>query len=727
MRQLHIRLFALINTSQELEISSAMLTPILFVVILGQASSGWMESLNEGINAYNQRNYQSAMIYFSQAIKDGGPERAFYYRGLTEINLGLYANAIQDLDVALAAPGIKDDAYFYRGLAKHHIENYEAAVADLTNYAAKHPADGNTFYYLGDTYLSMGKHQSALDDFAIARANGFYEAKLFSRQGFAAFEMSKFAETVTYATEAIERGDTRAEIYRLRGQSYGRLNQPEKAVKDFRSALAINPNDNRALSGLASTLPADAPEATEAREKLAAAGIVSESADVAAGNAALLGKNLDQAIVLYGSALVKSPNSGTIYFNRAQAYLQKGDYQLALKDAEDAAKFGTTAGDAMLTQSQSLYHMGRYSDALGALNKSKSASTIDHYVYKALANIKLGKADEALPILEEGMQKYPQDGSSFLFAGALMAESKNTEAAQKFLERAVALKVDLGRAYYNLGLVFQQKGENARAIENFNLSLQHMPAAEMHKVHTALSDAYFEEKRYNLALSNADAAIRANPTHLKAMDNRGIILHASNRYDEAALQFTAILAADPSHFSALKNRAEAYIASLKWIQAEEDLIAYRKVMPSDAEAIYQLAVCATELGHFKNALDIINAAISKDPLLADAYFARGNLHFANEDFEAAAQDYERAASLNWKDVASMMNAGIAFNRLEKYSKALTWFEKASDAGLDNGQLNFGWGYSLYKLDKLNGACAKWHRAASQGTNGVEEFIKKFCK
>jgi len=707
-----------------------MITPLLLLAMLGQASNGWTESLNQGINAYNQRNYQSALMYFSQAIKDGSPERAFYYRGLAEINLGLYTAAVEDLDIALKAPGTKDDAYFYRGLAKHHMKSYPEAATDLANFAAKRPTDANTYYYLGDTYLSMGKHQAALDDFSIARANGFREAKLFSRQGYAAFEAGKFSDAVTHASEAIERGEARADVYRLRAQSYVRLKESAKAAEDFKIALALNPNDQIALAGLASTLPADAPEASAARDKLAAAGIVSESADVVAGNAAFLKSNYDQAISLYGSALTKSPNnasSGTIYYNRAQAYLKKGAYQLALSDAEEAIKLGTTAGDAYLAQGQSLYHLGRYSEALTALNKFIGAPTVDHFLYKALSHIKLDQVSIALPILEEGMRKFPQEGSSFLFAGALMAESKNAEAAQRFLERAIALKVDLGKSHYNLGLVFQQKGENARAIENFNLAIQHIQAEEVYKVHTALSDAYFREKNFNAALVSADAAIRANPTHVKAMENRGVILHAVNRYDEAAEQFTKILTVDPSQTSALKNRAQSYIAGLKWLQAEADLIAYRKLVPSDAQAMYQLAVCATELGHTKQALAVVDAAISKDPLMGNAYFARGNLHFASEDFEAAAQDYERAATLDGKDATSMMNAGIAYNRLEKFNKALTWFEKAAAAGLDNGDVNFGWGYALFKLGKQNAACTKWQFAAAQGNTDVVEFITKFCK
>jgi hypothetical protein len=58
---------------------------------------------------------------------------------------------------------------------------------------------------------------------------------------------------------------------------------------------------------------------------------------------------------------------------------------------------------------------------------------------------------------------------------------------------------------------------------------------------------------------------------------------------------------------------------------------------------------------------------------------------------------------------------------------LTWFEKAAAAGLDNGDVNFGWGYALFKLGKQNAACTKWQFAAAQGNTDVVEFITKFCK
>lgn len=93
-------------------------------VIINYKLSG-KEKLEEG-------DYEKAIEYLTQAIwLDSNDYELYYFKGITEIKLQFYKEALEDLDYFLEYIIYEPDGYFQRGLAKFYLNKKAEAKEDF--------------------------------------------------------------------------------------------------------------------------------------------------------------------------------------------------------------------------------------------------------------------------------------------------------------------------------------------------------------------------------------------------------------------------------------------------------------------------------------------------------------------------------------------------------------------------------------------------------------------
>ena len=119
-----------------------------------------------GVAALTQGNPTLAVEKFTAALKDN-PEmvEAFINRGIAEMQLSLWADAVGDFDQALDLAPNSPEALYNRGLAYSRQNVFDKALADYTQAAKFAPKDWQIYYNRGNTYLDMKKAQEALKDY----------------------------------------------------------------------------------------------------------------------------------------------------------------------------------------------------------------------------------------------------------------------------------------------------------------------------------------------------------------------------------------------------------------------------------------------------------------------------------------------------------------------------------------------------------------------------------
>jgi Tfp pilus assembly protein PilF len=137
-------------------------------------------------------------------------------------------------------------------------------------------------------------------------------------------------------------------------------------------------------------------------------------------------------------------------------------------------------------------------------------------------------------------------------------------------------------AYNDLGLLLQQQGHVAEALEYF----QH--------------------------------ALQLNPDYSEALDNVGTILAGGGRYDEATEYFRRANQVQPNSFNTLENLASALAATGRYDEAIED---YRQAIQSSSkhpETFLYLGMTLGQAGRNREAVAAYRAALKLNPDLPGA-------------------------------------------------------------------------------------------------------------
>lgn len=90
------------------------------------------ELISTGLIAYMNRSYKSAEDMFSKVLdKNQKSLNATLYRGITRVQLGLYTDAIFDLDNAEKLGNKNFEVYYNRGIAFLYTMDLEKAKSEL--------------------------------------------------------------------------------------------------------------------------------------------------------------------------------------------------------------------------------------------------------------------------------------------------------------------------------------------------------------------------------------------------------------------------------------------------------------------------------------------------------------------------------------------------------------------------------------------------------------------
>jgi superkiller protein 3 len=139
-----------------------------------------------------------------------------------------------------------------------------------------------------------------------------------------------------------------------------------------------------------------------------------------------------------------------------------------------------------------------------------------------------GRALDAIPLLEEVIEKEPRHAEAHNLLGVVFWTLGQPEKAQAILERALEISPYLSDARVNLGVLFSEGGDYERARQEFERALKDRNYATPEKplVNLAVND--IKQGRPREALVQAEKAIRHNPLYARAY---GVFVEALRKAD----------------------------------------------------------------------------------------------------------------------------------------------------------------------------------------------------
>lgn len=228
------------------------------------------------------------------------------------------------------------------------------------------------------------------------------------------------------------------------------------------------------------------------------------------------GGRQDAAVAALEQAAELDPDAMTPTLRLVRSYLQKQDYESALRMCQRAVKQAPGQANLLIVQGEILQQLKRYDEAMASFSKAIEINPDNILGYGALVELQESMNDlvAAIEIYERLLELSPNAAGLHYQLGINLIRIGDNTSARRELEKAVALNPGLARAHYLLGILFLEAGEIHGAAARLSYYLRQRPddfqaMENLAGVMTRLG-RYAEAEAHYKALLNSGQASPAN-------------------------------------------------------------------------------------------------------------------------------------------------------------------------------------------------------------------------
>jgi tetratricopeptide (TPR) repeat protein len=268
---------------------------------------------------------------------------------------------------------------------------------------------------------------------------------------------------------------------------------------------------------------------------------------------------------------------------------------------------------------------------------------------RALIEGHLGNPKEALDLVTGGLERLERD----------LAEG------EQGLHRSVLR--------HNRAQVLKGLGRLAEARQDYETVIALDPNyAEYHFEYAGLLRRLGEEEQ---ALAEYETAMHLTPPFVELYYNRGDLRAVRGELDGALADFDYALELDPEYVDAYVNRAALLLSLGDLDAAGRDVAAGLALAPANPHLRCQQARVVKELGDAPAAVDLLDQVVRDEPGMAEAWALRAEARFDCADLKGALDDMTRSLELEESAVA-YFNRGAVSEALEEWAAAAEDFTRA---------------------------------------------------
>ncbi len=331
--------------------------------------------------------------------------------------------------------------------------------------------------------------------------------------GLIAYRKGDYETMLTYMRSTEDQLETPDIVY-LVGEALRNLGRFSEALEQYERALFLDPSYAPAYFG-----------------RVLISQVIYPENDIK--------QDLDQVLLL-------DPEFGQVYIERAKYYLDRGEFQLAYEDANQAVNYLPESHLAHLYRAWSLLELNDYTGSAQAIETALKLDInyVPSYLVGGRVNLETGRADTALVMLtkydayvqEKTWQFYYSLGKAYYLTGSDMNQAEN------ILNQAVSLGGNNSSLYQIRALVYLELGEQEKAVaEAFNARNADRDEFD---VNLFLGKILYDVSRYSLGLVylNISEQQAQNETNLAAVYYwRALTLENLDQGDKAILNWQNLM------------------------------------------------------------------------------------------------------------------------------------------------------------------------------------------
>lgn len=429
------------------------------------------------------------------------------------------------------------------------------------------------------------------------------------------------------------------------GSTYGKLGQPDKAIRELSRAASIKPDYFDAHYQLGLTYLATAQEENALASLTLAAG--------------LRGDHFECQFAL------------------AKLAMKLGRHDIGAKAYDAVAKLHT--------------------EDLVALE------------YAGNAYLALERWFEAASCWERATKLAPDSADNFLRWGTALVGTKAFAPAVRVLRESLRLRgeseeprADIARTYQLLGEAYARQDEHRDAINAYGTALHFDP--RWAQGHVAIASEHELLGQDDDAVGAYKAALRFLADDAVVNARLGAPLRRLGRHEEAIDAFARAVSLAPENAVWLQELGTAHLrASLAASSGDKHFEDARKYLresahfdPSAVETQKALGEACVALGKSAEGIDAYRAALKLDPAYAEGHVALAKLSVAAGNDAEAVTAFEAALGTMPDTLDVLSELGGALLRLDRNEEAAAVFERAATAAPNDAEVRLQLGIALVR-------------------------------
>jgi tetratricopeptide (TPR) repeat protein len=288
-------------------------------------------------------------------------------------------------------------------------------------------------------------------------------------------------------------------------------------------------------------------------------------------------------IPFFTQKIQSNDDIASAYANRAWIWYKKGEYNIAIKDAEEAIRMSPSAF-TYTARGQAWQAKKDYDTAIKDFDEAIRLDPKYGYAYscRGIAWLNKNDYDQATRDLDEAIRLDPKDLTAYLSSGVVWYYRKDYDKAIKNYDEIIRLDPKCIDAYFNRGLTFREKEDFDKAIKDYNEVIRLDPKYVNAYFRRGLACRY--KKDNDKAIQDFDQVIRLDPKYVNAYYYRGVAWDDKKDYDKAIQDFDQVIRFDPKYVNTYYLRGNAYRNKKDYDKAIQDFDEVIRLDPKHVNA-----------------------------------------------------------------------------------------------------------------------------------------------
>ena len=613
-----------------------------------------------------------------------------------------YVLAIQHFNRAISSKPYIYEPWYYRGIAKYFLDDFVGAESDCSEAIKLNPYVTGIYELRGLCRIREKKYEEAIQDYDRALKDEPSGQNFWFNRMLCRIELKDYDRAQLELDTIIQKWNKYARAYSVKAGVCLMQNDTTAAAKWLDQALELDPYDweswlTRAHISLARQ------NWKEADEQLSRVIHLKPKMVACYVNRALVRLNINNlrgAMSDYDTALELDPDNFLAHYNRGLLRIQVGDDNRAIDDFDYVINMEPDNIMAIYNRALLRHKTGDLRGAIQDYNK-----ILEQYpnfwtglyrradCYRRLGMTNQAELDE-FKVFKAQMDKHIGIQPRWSKAQTRQTRKKSEIDFDKYNQIVVEDEEKVVEHEYES--VYRGK------VQNRKLDIDYMPMYHLSYLrYNNILKAYqvFDKavERFNQKGKPLQTVyVTCNPNSLNEQQSKQAFMLTDS--------LTALIwksKKDEETKKLLLQRAVAYTVVQDYGEAIDDLNTYVSIDADDPLAYWQRGVCEAMTNEVSapqgidyqirnaSAMSDFSKALELDPSNAYVYYDRGNLYYAQGDYDKAIEDYTHAIDHNKGLAEAFFNRGLALIHSNKVKEGIEDLSKAGELGL----------YSAYSMIK----------------------------